>query len=119
MVISDLFSHLESLNNTYKIFSVPKLGIVRYGIAMTTLEEIFLKLQEENNNSDSETSELEENAALTNNSLLTGGETGIGASINGLYSSTALLEQISSSDGIRHVLLCVQLKALLKVPDLL
>ena len=117
MVISDLSSHFESLNNTEKIFPVPKLGIVSYGIAMTTLEEVFLKLEEENNDSDNETSELEENATLTNNSLLTGGETGIGASINNLYASTAVLEQTSSSDGMCHVSLCVQLKALLKVPD--
>ena len=105
MVVLDLFSHFESLNDTEKMFSVPKLGIVRYGISMTTLEEVFLKLREEEDNNDNETSALEENAGLRNNTLLTAGETDITTSCNSLYDSTAVLEQTGSSDGELHVLL--------------
>ena len=105
MVVLDLFSHFESLNNTEKIFSVPKLGIVRYGMSMTTLEEVFLKLREEEDNNDNEISDIEENAGLRNNTLLTAGETDITTSCNSLYDSTAVLEQTGSSDGELHVLL--------------
>ena len=116
MVILDLFGHFESLNSTEKYFSVPKLGIVSYGISMTTLEEVFLKLEEEEDDNDNKTSELEENAGLRNNSLLTASETDIGGSINSLHASTAVLEQTGSSDGIRYVSPWVHLMALLEVP---
>ena len=116
MVVLDLFSHFESLNNTEKIFSVPKLGIVSYGISMTTLEEVFLALEEEEDNNNSETSESGENAGLRNTALLTAGETDIGESSNNLYASTRILQQTGSSDGKRYVSLWMHLKALLKVP---
>ena len=115
MVILDLFIHFESLNNTEKICSVPKLGIVSYGISTTTLKEVFLKLEKEEGNSNNETSELEENAGLSNNASLTVGETDIGASSKNLHASTAVLEQTGSSDGKRHVSLWVHLMALLEV----
>ena len=92
MVVLDLFSHFESLNNTEKIFSVPKLGIVSYGISMTTLEEVFLALEEEEDDNNSETSESEENAGLRNTALLTDGKTDIGESSNNLYASTNWLK---------------------------
>ena len=116
LVILDLFSHFESLNDTEKIFSVPKLGIVSYGISMTTLEEVFLKLEEEEDDIDNETSELEENVGLRNNAFLTADETDISASSNNLYASTAVLEQTGASDGKRHVSIWVHLMALLEVP---
>ena len=115
MLILDLFSHFESLNNTETFFSVPKLGIVSYSISMTTLEEVFLKLEEEEYDSNNETSELEENIGLRNNALLTADETDIGASNNNLYASTAV-EKTGSSDGKRHISLWVHLMALLEVP---
>ena len=116
MIILDLFSHFESMNNTEKIFSVPKLGIVSYGISMTTLEEVFLKLEEEEDDSNNDTSELEEHAGLRNNAILTPGETDVGESSNNLYSSRAVLEQTGSSDGKRHISSRVHLTALLEVP---
>ena len=116
MVILDLFSHFESLNSTDKTFSVPELGIVSYGISMTTLEKVFLKLVEEEGDSDNETSELEENKGLRNNALLIADETDIGRSSNDLNASTAVLEQTDSSDGKRLVSLWVHLMALLEVP---
>ena len=84
---------------------------------MTTLEEVFLKLEEEEGDSINETSELEENASLKKNASLTAGETDIGARSHNLYASTAVLEQTGPSDGKRHVSLWVHLKALLEVPD--
>ena len=69
MVILDLFSHFESLNNTEKMFSAPKLCIGSYFISTTTLEEVFLKLEKEEDNSNNESGELEENAGLRNNAL--------------------------------------------------
>ena len=114
LVILDLFSHFESLNSTDKTFSVPKLGIVSYGISTTTLEEVFLKLEEEDD-SDNETSELEQNAGLRNNALFKPDETDTGGSSNNLYASTAVLEQTGSSDGKRQVSLWVHFMALLEV----
>ena len=116
MVILDLFSHFESLNNTDKTFSVPKLGIVSYGISTTTLEEVFLKLEEEEVDSDNATSELEQNAGLRNNVLFKADKTDIGGSSNNLYASTAVHEQTGSSDGKLQVSLWVHLMALLEVP---
>ena len=98
------------------MFSVPELGIVGYGISMTTLEEVFLKLEQEEDDSNNETSELEKNANLRNNKLLTASKTDIGAKSNNSYASTAHFEQTSSSDGIRHVSSWVHLMALLEVP---
>ena len=115
MLILDLFGHFESLNTTEKYFSVPKLGIVSYGISMTTLEEVFLKLEAEEDDSNNETSELEENASLKKNASLTAGETDIGARSHNLYASTAVLEKTVQSDGKRRVSLWVQLMALLEV----
>ena len=74
MVILDFFSHFESLNNTEKMFPVPKIDIARHGISTTTLKEVFLKLEKEEDNSNNETSELEENAGLRNNVLLSAGK---------------------------------------------
>ena len=82
---------------------------------MTTLEEVFLKLEEEEVDSNNETSKLEENAALRDNALLAAGETLKGASSNNLYVSTAV-ERTGPSDGKRHISLRVQLMALLEVP---
>ena len=82
---------------------------------MTTLEDVFLKLEKEEDN-DNETSDLEENAGLRNNTLLAAGKADIGASSNDLYALTAVLEQTGSSDGKRHVSLWVHLMALLEVP---
>ena len=45
MFVLDLFTYFES--DGEEIFSVPKLGIISYGVSMTTLEEVFLKLEEE------------------------------------------------------------------------
>ena len=73
---------------------------------MNTLEEVFLKLEEEERDNNDETSELEENTGLRNDALLTAGETDIGASSNDLYASTAV-----------HISLWVHLMALLEVPD--
>ena len=83
---------------------------------MTTLEDVFLKLEKEEDNNDNETSDLEENAGLRNNALLAAGEADIGASSNDLYALTAVLEQTGSSDGKRHLSLWVHLMALLEVP---
>ena len=83
---------------------------------MTTLEEVFMKLGEEEDDNNNETSELEENTGLRNNALLTAGETDIGASSNNLYASTAVLEQTDARDGKRHGSLWVHLMALLEVP---
>ena len=58
---------------------------------MTTLEDVFLKLEKEEDN-DNETSDLEANAGLRNNALLAAGEADIGASSNNLYALTAVLE---------------------------
>ena len=74
---------------------------------MTTLEEVFLKLEEEEDDNNNEASELEENTGLRSNALLTAGETDIGASSNNLY---------GSSGRKRHVSLWVHLMALLEVP---
>ena len=115
MVVLDLFSHFESLNNTGKIFSVPKLGIVSYGISMATLEKVLLELEKEEDDNNRETSELEQNAGLRNTALLTADETDIGGSRNNLYASTAVLEQTGSIDGKRYVSFWVYLKALLEV----
>ena len=82
LVILDLFSHFENLNSTDKTFSVSKIGIVSYGISTTTLEEVFLKLEEEEVDSDNATSELEQNAGLRNNALFKADETDIGGSSN-------------------------------------
>ena len=82
---------------------------------MTTLEEVFLKLEEEEDDNNDETSELGENAGLRSNPLLTAGETDISASSNNLHASTAVLEQTGLSDGKRHVSLWVHLMALLEV----
>ena len=84
MVIPDLFSHFESLSSTGKTFPVPKLGIISYGMSMTTLEEVFLKLEEEEDKGNNKTSELEKNEVLTNNALLIADETDIDGSINDL-----------------------------------
>ena len=81
---------------------------------MTTLEDVFLKLEKEEDN-DNETSDLEENAGLRNNTFAAG-KADIGASSNDLYALTAVLEQTGSSDGKRHVSLWVHLMALLEVP---
>ena len=81
---------------------------------MTTLEEVFLKLEEEEDDIDNETSELEENVGLRNNAFLTADETDISASSNNLYASTAVLT--GASDGKRHVSIWVHLMALLEVP---
>ena len=116
MAILDLFNYFESLNNTEKVFSVPNLGIVSYGISMTTLEDVFLKLEKEEDNNNNETSDLQENAGLKNNTLLAAGKADIGPSSNNLYALTAVLEQTGSSDGKRHVSLWVHLMALLEVP---
>ena len=51
------------------MFPVPKIDIARHGISTTTLKEVFLKLEKEEDNSNNETSELEENAGLRNNAL--------------------------------------------------
>ena len=112
MVILDLFSHFEGLNSTKKSFSVPKLGIVSYGISMTTLQEVFLKLEEEEDGTNNETSELEQNAGLINNALLIADETDIGGNSNNFYASTAVT---GSSDGKRHLSSWVHLLALLEV----
>ena len=82
---------------------------------MTTLEEVFLKLEEEEDDNDNGSNILEENAGLRNNTFLTAGEADIGASSNNLYASTAVLEQAGSSDGKRHVSIWVHLMALLEV----
>ena len=116
LVILDLFSHFENLNSTDKSFSVPKIGIVSYGISTTTLEEVFLKLEEEEVDSDNATSELEQNAGLRNNVLFKADKTDIGGSSNNLYASTAVHEQTGSSDGKLQVSLWVHLMALLEVP---
>ena len=117
MVILDLFSHFESLNNTEKIFSVPKLGIVNYGISMTTLEEVFLRLEREEDYGDNETSNLEESKGLKSSALLTARETNKGASSSNLYASAAVFEQTGSSDRKCYVSLWVHFMALLKVTD--
>lgn len=54
---------------------VPKIDIARYGISTTTLEEVFLKLEREEDNSNNESIELEENAGLRNKVLLSAGKT--------------------------------------------
>ena len=115
MVILDLFSHFESLNNTEKIFSVPKLGIVSYGISMTTLEEVFLRLEKEEDYSDNETSNLEESKGLKSNALLTARETNKDASSSNLYASAAVFQQTGSSDRKCYVSLWVHFMALLKL----
>ena len=51
------------------MFSAPKLCIGSYFISTTTLEEVFLKLEKEEDNSNNESGELEENAGLRNNAL--------------------------------------------------
>ena len=51
------------------MFSAPKLCIGSYFISTTTLEEVFLKLEKEEDNSNNESRELEENAGLRNNAL--------------------------------------------------
>ena len=49
----DLFSVLEKSNSSEEICEAPELGVKSYAVSMTTLEEVFLKLGEE----DSETSD--------------------------------------------------------------
>ena len=83
---------------------------------MTTLEDVFMKLAEEEDDNNNETSELEEDTGLRNKSLLTAGEIDIGASSNNLYASTAVFEKTDSRDGKRHISFRVHLMALLKVP---
>ena len=98
------------------MFSAPKLCIGSYFISTTTLEEVFLKLEEEEVDSDNATSELEQNAGLRNNVLFKADKTDIGGSSNNLYASTAVHEQTGSSDGKLQISLWVHLMALLEVP---
>ena len=42
--LSDLFAALEKENNTLEPCCAPQIGIESYGVSMTTLEEVFLKL---------------------------------------------------------------------------
>ena len=53
-------------------------------MSMTTLEEVFLKLEEEEDKGNNKTSELEKKEVLTNNALLIADETDIDGSINDL-----------------------------------
>ena len=42
---------MESNNDVNEVCSASKLGVTNYGVSMTTLEEVFLKLDDSSNNS--------------------------------------------------------------------
>eukprot|EP00794_Sanderia_malayensis_P009395 gene9395-10383_t len=50
----DLFAVLEKQNNTSEPCSAPLIGVSNYGVSMTTLEEVFLKLEGEKESSKGE-----------------------------------------------------------------
>ena len=60
---SGLFSVLENSNNTDEMCTAPELGVKSYAVSMTTLEEVFLKLGEEENLENGEDSDEKEQAS--------------------------------------------------------
>ena len=45
----DLFASLEEANSTNEPCSASDIGVTSYGVSMTTLEEVFLKLDDDEN----------------------------------------------------------------------
>ena len=52
--VLDLFNALEKQNDSSVPCSAPLIGVTSYGVSMTTLEEVFLKLDEEQNDEEGE-----------------------------------------------------------------
>ena len=60
LVISiELLKALEDNNDGPEVCSAPLLGVTSYGVSMTTLEEVFLQLEDTSEETEESTSESE------------------------------------------------------------
>lgn len=117
----ELFNHFEESKEADNLFSVTKLGITSYGVSITTLEEVFLKLEEPSEeeeeantieNSQAHPIAMNEHTHLTvNNGLKVSG------SVGDLYSSNLELNPttLDSTSKRTDVSLWVQFMALLEI----
>lgn len=130
--VSDLFKALEESNpaESDQFFTAPKLGIITYGVSMTTLEEVFLKLgdedeelQEQEQEQENEPDSNEEVHGRTNpivvedESHLTVDETALSGSATNLHNSSLDLHptEFNVQSGNKQASMWVQLMALLEV----
>ena len=56
---ADLFQALEANSGGSEGCSAPLLGVTSYGVSMTTLEEVFLQLEDTNEETEGETDEFQ------------------------------------------------------------
>ena len=59
--MSDLLKALEDHNDSADVCAAPLLGVTSYGVSMTTLEEVFLQLED---TSDETSESVEENEPI-------------------------------------------------------
>lgn len=130
----DLFISLEE--GSKQFFTAPKFGIISYGVSMTTLEEVFLKIgddegsREEKPEQDGGDSNDEENKGIVNSPAdnmgletdahLTINDASLTGSSTNLHNSSLDLHpaEYNLPTGIKEVSLWIQLMALLEVCSL-
>ena len=58
--IPDLLKALEDNNDSSEGCAAPLLGVTSYGVSMTTLEEVFLQLEDTSEESEKSTDDVQE-----------------------------------------------------------
>ena len=77
IISSDLLKALENHNDSADVCAAPLLGVTSYGVSMTTLEEVFLQLED---TSDETSESVDENEPIQ-----VGNHSGIAAFLSEIY----------------------------------